>query len=228
VRNKVEAMSLFDMPRANSRSIIGGGALYATFGVDVLNSTFSQNLASGGGAVYIEFNTGLLQSTFANNDSTDGTAGVIVENARHPSVSIRDNIFFQTSCALPSTIGTPFNISYPDASCGILNADPKLLPLADYSGPTYTMALDAGSPARRSGDSNSYANTHRHGFPYRDNDVLTNTHGYTHRSPHRHTDSYQHVHPHSNRYGLALADSDDDRHPYSHRSSHQYTNKHAC
>jgi hypothetical protein len=51
------------------------------------------------------------------------------------------------NCAGSPLVDGGGNLSYPDATCPGLNADPLLGPLQDNGGPTWTMALGEGSAA---------------------------------------------------------------------------------
>jgi hypothetical protein len=109
----------------------GGGILGAA---SVTHATISANSAgaggssgggapgapgAGGGAADLG---GALTNTIASGNSPANCSGAIVDGGS--------------------------NLSFPEASCPGLNADPLLGPLLDNGGATRTLALGAGSPAR--------------------------------------------------------------------------------
>jgi hypothetical protein len=104
-------------------ALIHGGAR-----TDLVNVTVAGNSASGNGVV---------GGVYASNDGLTLTNSVIASNSK-------------VNCG--TNLGTiadgGHNVSFPDATCPGLVADPKLGALADNGGPTKTMALGDGSAAR--------------------------------------------------------------------------------
>ena len=98
-----------------------GGGIYVGTAATVRNSTISGNSGSPGGGIYNRGTT-TLQNTIVANSPAGG------------------------NCSGPITDGGG-NLSYPDARCPGMNADPKLGALADNGGTTRTRALLPGSPA---------------------------------------------------------------------------------
>ena len=106
-----------------------GGGIYNSGTLTVINSTFSGNsAATSGGGIY---NTGTLN--YSNTIIANSTGGDCTLNA--------------------GSIGTNTNNLVEDGSCSAsLSGDPSLGALADYGGPTQTMALQSGSLAIDAGD----------------------------------------------------------------------------
>jgi hypothetical protein len=106
----------------NSAGRDGGGIRIPIGTVTVSNSTFSGNRASTGGGIRNAEGTVTLGNTIVANSPTGGNcSGYIVDGGG--------------------------NLSYPETSCSGINSDPKLGPLQDNGGPTWTMALLPGSAA---------------------------------------------------------------------------------
>jgi predicted outer membrane repeat protein len=106
-----------------------GGGIYNSGTLTVTNSTFSGNSAvTSGGGIY---NTGTLN--YSNTIIANSTGGDCTLNA--------------------GSIGTNTTNLVEDGSCSAsLSGDPSLGALADYGGPTQTMALQSGSLAIDAGD----------------------------------------------------------------------------
>jgi hypothetical protein len=170
-----------------------GGAIYNTGSCRMTNNTLAANqavsgstnstfFAAGGGNAYggaIANNNGTLVSmnnTFALNNAvfgigtTNGVAygggifttngGVTLMNTLLTNGTFGDNFF-------GTLVDAGYNLS-SDASCnfsapGGNMIDPKLGPLADYGGPTPTMALLSGSPAIDGGSLSTFPATDQRG-----------------------------------------------------------------
>lgn len=105
-----------------------GGAISSGMnqGVDILtviNSTISDNTASNGGGIYLRGGVATLKNTIVANNQPGG-------NCRGYPVSDGGG-----------------NLGYPGAACPGINGDPRLGPLQDNGGPTWTRALGFGSAA---------------------------------------------------------------------------------
>ena len=136
----------------------------------------------GGGIERTSGGLSLLSSTIVGNSSISIGGGVA--NVWTPGgVAIRNTIIagntapsFGPDAAGPfssdgyNLIGNTSNSTGFTDSGEQLNVDPLLGPLADYGGPTPTMALRAGSPAIDKGYSPSLA-TDQRGLPRRMDDV---------------------------------------------------------
>jgi hypothetical protein len=126
----------------------GIGNLHGT--VAVFNSTLSGNEAGSGGGIHNAVSTGRGSlgptgvSSGAGNDELLLTGTITLKNSIVANSPRGDN------CFGPITNGGA-NLSYPDATCPGVNADPKLGVLQDNGGPTQTMDLGAGSAALDTG-----------------------------------------------------------------------------
>jgi hypothetical protein len=127
-----------------------GGGIYNHYGseLSVSNSSFSRNSAWSGGG--IENDGGLV--TVSNSTFSDNGHGGIETSGLWGIVTLKNTIFVVANSAYgPNCTGAITdgggNLSYPDASCPGINADPLLGPLQDNGGPTWTMALSEGSAA---------------------------------------------------------------------------------
>jgi hypothetical protein len=151
-----------------------GGALQNDLTVTLTHCTFAGNAADRG----ILINNGtmaLTHCTVAGNDS--GDSGAITNNFSG-AVSLTHTIVAGNLSADGENIvnlGTITrtganlvqshvnNVDGSDSGPAALTADPLLAPLADYGGPTHTMALRPGSPARDAA-AGSTAATDQRGF----------------------------------------------------------------
>ena len=111
----------------------GGGILNATVStgssnLTVTNSTLSGNSALSGGGIQ-------------NNATINNLANTIIANSTSGS-DFAGNAPNTNTNNLVETLGTVTGTFIP-----AFTADPHLGPLRDNSGPTFTMALGAGSPA---------------------------------------------------------------------------------
>jgi len=156
---------------ASGGAISSGG--HPSAALTLINSTFSGNSAGFlGGAIRNDH--GLLtavSSTFTGNSAGPGagTGGGI--SSFGGTLTFRNTIVANSpvggNCAQSgaTVIDDGGNLSYPDASCPGLNADPLLLPLADNGGPTLTHALAACSPAIDAGEDVGAPDTDQRGLP---------------------------------------------------------------
>jgi hypothetical protein len=146
----------------------GGGIEIVDSAADVVNSTFFSNSATYGGGIDI-FQSGVpptlnvVNSTFSGNSAFEG--GGIRNNAA--AVTLKNTIIANSAGWNCDNYGTlndgggnlQYGGSTPD-SCGatIPTGDPNLGPLADNGGPTWTMALLAGSAALDAADNSTCLN----------------------------------------------------------------------
>ena len=111
----------------NSAGYAGGGIcnwgpLGPSTTLTVTNSTLSHNSSASGGGIYNRPDNSLrLENSIVASSPTG------------------------SNCLGP--IAGVANLSYPDATCPGMNADPMLGPLQDNGGPTFTMEPDPTSPA---------------------------------------------------------------------------------
>jgi hypothetical protein len=128
----------------------GGGDFGNSFlsTATVSNSTFASTSAGHGGI------SNGVEATLTVVNST--LHGVPVINSEYDgTLTLKNTIVAHSltggNCTGAITDGGG-NLSYPDASCPGVNADPLLGPLQDNGGPTWTMALGPGSAAMDAGD----------------------------------------------------------------------------
>jgi hypothetical protein len=126
----------------------GGGIMNKRYGaVLVSNSSFSANHGSGGGIYNDDHGTTIVANcTFSDHTSAGGS----IYNLNYGSgstITLKNSIVTGSwNCRGTITDGGG-NLSFPDATCPGINADPLLGPLQDNGGPTWTMALSPGSAA---------------------------------------------------------------------------------
>jgi hypothetical protein len=145
-----------------------GGAIRNDAKLDLIDTTLSSNSAgSDGGAI---FNFGTLtvnNSTLSANSATTGDGGG-VDSANSGTLTLQNTILAGNSAPTAPDIGgsiatdSGFNLlgslvnySATDPTPGphdIFSDDPLLTALANNGGPTPTMALAPGSPARSAGN----------------------------------------------------------------------------
>ena len=190
--NKAFGLDEMVLPTSGS-----GGALYNGGSCMITNSTVTGNLALGGSSTGGSFNganalgAGIYQSngvlysvnnTIAGNIAQPGTGltngaglggGICSSNG---TVSLLNTIV-ANSVSSGNGYGALTDLGHnlsSDASCNFTgpgslnNTDPKLAPLDNYGGPTFTMALLAGSPAIDAGDPANFPPTDQRGHarPY--------------------------------------------------------------
>src|SRR5262249_54801385 len=131
-----------------------GGAIatvsFAT-GATIANSTFYSNYSTGNyGALYLGSTVTITNSTIANNYSSGSTGAISISG----NLTLKNTIIAYNSGASCFVWNTPItdgggNLQWPDNSCSptISQADPLLDTFGDHGGPTFTMPLQAGSPA---------------------------------------------------------------------------------
>ncbi|MCB0201837.1 MAG: hypothetical protein H6649_15190 [Caldilineae bacterium] len=137
----------------------GGGAISSGGLGDrlaVRNSTFFANRAShSGGGIVIGTLTDVatvFNSTFYGNDASYGSnITAYGATTRLMNTIVAHAMLTGANCAGAITDGGG-NLSYPDATCPGINADPFLGPLQDNGGPTWTMRLGSGSAALDTGN----------------------------------------------------------------------------
>jgi len=166
----------------NSASAFGGGAIFNQTGpagdsvasvVTVINSTFSGNSAgtSGGGAILNQSGgpnaTVTVDNSIFSGNSATGVGGAILNIQNIGAASIinaSDNVFFNNQ---------DVGVGEDDCSSCTTNtsattANPKLLPLGNYGGPTETMLSQPGSSATCAGSATLVppgVTTDQRGFP---------------------------------------------------------------
>jgi CSLREA domain-containing protein len=165
----------------NTSTTFGGGGLQnqtLTGTVTQLtNDTFSGNTAGGGGGGIRNTNGGTLALTNVtiNKNTTNavGSGGGILTDFSTAKFknTIVANSTGGTDCSAPKgTLTSQGNNLSSDASCNFTQStdkpsttDPKLGPLQDNSGPTFTHALLTGSPAIDAADAAACPSTDQRG-----------------------------------------------------------------
>lgn len=139
----------------------GGGGMYnyENSGTTVTNCTFSLNSALGGGGIlnYSDSPT-LTNCTFAWNNASSDYGGGMYNYYSSPTVincifwNKGDEIYNDSSSpTLSHCVVQSDDCDSCIISGDVTSADPRLVPLADNGGPTWTCALGAGSSAIDSG-----------------------------------------------------------------------------
>ncbi len=159
-----------------SVSIAAGGGIYSSGTLTVSNSTIAGNSTGGrGGGIWDASNAATVtNSTIAGNSADRGGGGIFSFNDAVHDFLLRNSIDAGNTGpgGAADNLSGPFNPSSSHnligigGSGGLVNgvngnlvgvADPRLGPLADNGGPTFTRALLPGSPAIDAGSSNLIA-----------------------------------------------------------------------
>jgi CSLREA domain-containing protein len=139
----------------NNVTFGGGGGIQISSGISTItNSTISGNTSNGsdgGGGVLIQSGTVTISNSTLSGNSASIGGGL---RNRYGTLNIANTIIANSTSGGDyvggnnATIGTNTNNLVEDGSIsGAIAADPLLGPLANNGGPTFTMALLAGSPA---------------------------------------------------------------------------------
>ena len=137
-----------------SMSSAGGAIAVYSATVMITNTTFANNISSVGSAVFnFQSTNGII--TLTNNTIASNTAepngGAIRINGG--TINLQNSIVANNTgdnCSgAPNDGGYNIQFGGTDNTCGatITTINPSLAPLANYGGPTMTMALITGSPA---------------------------------------------------------------------------------
>ena len=147
-------LDVTDSTFAGNSAQVGGGIVNFSHTATVTNSTFSGNIGAGpdggeGGGIVNYGTLTVTHSTFSNNTALLAVGGIM----NFGTLTLQNTIVANSTggnCLNinnGSLVDGGGNLSWPDATCPGLNADPLLGPLQDNGGPTETHALLAGSPA---------------------------------------------------------------------------------
>jgi hypothetical protein len=131
----------------------GGGICNNLGFVTVINSTISGNSAKqGGGISNDEGSLTVVNSTISGNTATSG-GGIHNAGGMHLTNTIIAGSLSGGDCVNSLNILTNDRNLIQDGSCSpAISGNPKLGPLQNNGGPTFTQALLAGSPAVDAGD----------------------------------------------------------------------------
>lgn len=143
------------------------GAILNTGTVTATNSTISGNSSPHGGAFFSNGNVTLANSTVNANSTGEGYAAVHLWSTAN--LSYNNTIIANTSSGFDCNIQvgslSGSNNLVKDGTCGAtLTGDPKLGPLADNGGYTFTHALLTGSAAINAGNLTSCPATDQRGI----------------------------------------------------------------
>jgi hypothetical protein len=155
----------------------GGGIWNYNGNLTVTSSTISgnhlsSNFVSESGAGIWNYNGNLtVTSSTISGNSANGVSGIYTEDGNFDGVDptiLRNTIVANNNggnCGVMTTTITDGggNLSWPDASCPGINADPLLGPLANNGGLTQTMALLSGSAAIDAGSDANCESTDQRG-----------------------------------------------------------------
>jgi hypothetical protein len=162
-----------------SCSASGGGLLNSSGTVNISNSTLSGNSALHGGGIANSGTLNIISSTITGNSATTASrasGGGIAGIANARNTIIAGNSAFRNPDFDGELTSQGFNLIGNNSGATITPTtgdqigtagspiDPKLGPLQDNGGPTFTEALLSGSPALDKGQS-SGSNMDQRGFP---------------------------------------------------------------
>ncbi len=127
---------------SNNTAIVEGGGIYNLGTLTLNNSTISGNMVTGctacyGGGIYNESGTVILQNTVLAGN-TGGWAG--------------PDCYGTIGSAGHNLIGSTSSCTYIPSSGDLINIDPRLGPLQNNGGSTFTHALLSSSPAINAGN----------------------------------------------------------------------------
>ncbi|MBA3006761.1 MAG: hypothetical protein KKB91_03705 [Proteobacteria bacterium] len=161
VSNNGSSIAVFMSTISGNTDSVAAGGMLSISNTLVVNSTISGNSStSGAGGIYGFGASTIISTTITNNSSANGTDGYC--NNTSGTLSVRNTIIAQngdTNCCY--SIGMTSNgYNLEDTNtCGftkasdLINSDPKLASLQNNGGPTFTHALQNGSPAIDAGTS---------------------------------------------------------------------------
>jgi hypothetical protein len=168
----------------NSAGIAGGAIYLSDFAAATLTQcTLTGNHAGEGGAIHVMSGSAILTHCTVSGNSGSG-GGILIHSgvltlrnsivAGNNSSGSGDDLLFVSGNLSPSYIRSGANIVQSVIELGLVNSSgppeiisaPQLAPLGNYGGPTQTMALLPGSPARNAAAVLSPAiTTDQRGFP---------------------------------------------------------------
>jgi len=162
---------------ARYSDLISGGGIYNNGTAELVNTTVSENVVLGtGGGIQNEGALALVNSTIVSNTARFGPSGGGVWNS---GMATALNTIFagNTASAGPDFFGIldseGFNLIQNTNGCTIVGdttgnitgVNPRLGPLQNNRGPTFTHALLVGSPAIDSGTAYGAPSTDQRGVP---------------------------------------------------------------
>jgi len=143
----------------NEAVATGGGVLTrgpSRFTVLVNSTIFGNSADSGGGIYNFHSVVTLIFATISGNSANVG-GGIIFINRTFAEMSAHSSI-------IAGNLGSNLEGTLTSGDFNIIDMDPKLGMLQDNGGPTFTMALLAGSPAIDAGDSTATDTIDQRGY----------------------------------------------------------------
>jgi hypothetical protein len=137
-----------------------GGGIYSPGYLEIIDSTISDNsvAATDRGAIGIASSGGLdLRNSIVAGNGSRGELDITASNA-----SGSYNLIGVADAGL---VGLSNGVDHNQIGTAASPIDPGLLPLRDYGGPTFSMALMPGSPALDAGDPDSAGTLDQRGVP---------------------------------------------------------------
>ena len=135
---------------------LGGAIFILDASMDVLNGTFAYNQSDQGGGGICNLGYDETSSVFLRNT-------ILADTLSDASDYLSTNLYGATNVDLGNNNLIQSNIGFHG---GILSmADPRLTPLQDNGGPTWTHALLNNSPAIDAGDNTALPATDQRGYP---------------------------------------------------------------
>ncbi|MBU0664073.1 MAG: hypothetical protein KJ990_05945 [Proteobacteria bacterium] len=161
VSNNGTSIAVFMSTISGNTDIVAAGGMLSISNTLVVNSTISGNSStSGAGGIYGFGASTIISTTITNNSSTSGSDGYC--NNVSGTLSVKNSIIAHNgdhNCCNPASVtSNGYNLEDTN-TCGftngsdLINSDPKLASLQNNGGPTFTHALQNGSPAIDAGTS---------------------------------------------------------------------------
>jgi CSLREA domain-containing protein len=175
------AINVTNCTLSGNAAAFGGGILNNHGTMTITNSTISGNsTGNDGGGIYNFDTLTIINSTVSGNSATAGGSssggGVYNDLGTGATLNVRNSIIAKNTASVApdfkgtlasqgyNLIGNTSGTTITGTTTGNqLGVDPKLGPLQDNGGPTFTHALLSGSPAIEAGES-SGSNTDQRGF----------------------------------------------------------------
>jgi predicted outer membrane repeat protein len=149
-----------------------GGAIESSGALTLTNSTLSANRAdtNGGGLEWTGSVMALLNDTIVSNTAGAQGGNIFVGGAPNAAITLKNTLVaFGSPNNCDSTVATQGNNLESANSCGLSSVtdlhspNPRLGPLQDNGGPTWTHALQLGSPAIDTGTNSGCPATDQRG-----------------------------------------------------------------
>ncbi len=173
---------------ANGLGVGGGGIYNAGYyglsgSVTIANSTLSSNSAGYAGGIYNNYGGGsayltIVSSTLNDSSISDQLGNIQIGDTIMKAGASGPSIDSATATSLGYNLSSDDGGGFLTATGDQINTDPKLGPLQNNGGPTFTHALLRGSPAIDKGKNFSGSATDQRGRPRTyDNPAIPNAAG---------------------------------------------------